>query len=142
MFDVKMTGAEEVIRALAELERRSIAALQAATFTAASEAARDHLLPVIPKDSGELRDSLVVPREVPVEVALTARYADVVNKRGAHKGFVERANRAGAPVIAERVGQLLPGYAEAGVTIQNAPAIHAERPTAGARHRPRPRRRR
>ena len=140
MFDLKLSGIDEVLTATQKATRRYVDAFEAAVFVAAGNILTE-LTPGVPFKTGELRDSDFVTRTMPVDAGFSAGHAAAAHEVGPQKKFLQRPMSAAASTTTKRIAALVPGFAERGVTLATAPATHPEHPgTARARRRPQARR--
>ncbi len=125
-------SAKRVQEALDEAKRVHKSAHEAALFIVAGEALSAALPPV---QTGELRDSKYLERQMPIEGGFSAAHAAKVHEtHPTQRKFWQLAFSASTSTLNRRIEELLPSLIAGRVSLETVPAVHPEKPQA---HTPR-----
>ncbi len=126
--DVKQTGVKEAQAGIAKAMRRYVDAFDAANFVFAGDVMAE-LLPGVPEETGELKESRFVTRTAPVSAGFASAHATAAHELGKHRKYLQRPTSQAASSARARIGALTQRFAEAGTTLASAPAKHPTTPT-------------
>jgi hypothetical protein len=136
MFDLKLTGIDDVLTRSERATKSFVDAFHAAMFVVAGDILSE-LLPGVPFKTGALRDSRWIPRAAPTAIEFSAPHAASAHELGSKKKFLQRAVSEASGSVTDRVAALVPRFAASNTTVSTAPTSHPTRPSGGGRARPR-----
>ena len=134
---LRITGVDQAVKGVAAAAKRAVDAFEAATFAVATDIAVD-LQPGIPVLTGETRDSLIVTREMPVEIKATSEQAIFAHEVGPKRKFLQRPFVAASSSVRARIAAKMPAMMAAGETLQTVRgSLPDKAPSPPGRQRPR-----